>query len=205
MERKPKKRSRYNADRLLYEAFYVALRNSMIVSILPIGLFLFLCAIEDYDMNRGFMAGVLSVIQVVFIISFFINFFYYVFFIRLRKIYSYVLVLAISCGLTFAIFFSDYRDILGNPHQALIVSVWFVLLGVIIIVNRTGDWPGDKETKYEKDTWLYRHALAANPQDDEEDTEDPEDRYNHKYVDTDIYASDPYADEEDADDKPRHS
>lgn len=193
--RKPKavKKPRYTSDTLIYESFYVALRNSLVVALAPVIVFLFLAAVEDYPMNLPFLRSIATVTEMAFIVSFFVNFLYYVYFIKVRKTVSCALVLFISCGLAFTIFLSDLKNMLSDEYQAVIVAIWFVLLAVIIIVNKMGRWPND-DSRYDQESWLYRHELAEG-REDEDDEIDPEDKYTHSYILEE--PEDEYDDEED--------
>jgi hypothetical protein len=170
---------RYNTDLLIYEAFYVSLRNSLIVALAPLAVFGFLIAIENYPKPEKFWSTVTTMMEIVFMFGFFINFLYYVYFIRLRKLYAFLLMVVLSCGIVAAIFFTDLEDVLSDAHQAVIVTSWFALLAVIFVVNKIGHFP-DKESRYDHESWLYRHELAETH--DEEEEADHEDGYLHTYI-----------------------
>jgi hypothetical protein len=178
MFKKPARR-RYNTDLLIYEAFYVSLRNSLIVALAPLLVFGFLIAVEDYQKPERFISSVTTIMEIIFGLSFFINFLYYVYFIRLRKLYACLLTLLLSCAIVGAIFFTDLENAMSDAHQAIYVTSWFVLLAVIIIVNKIGHFP-DKGGRYDHESWLYRHELA-NAKEDEEES-DHEAGYLHTYV-----------------------
>lgn len=185
---------RYTVDNLVYESFYVALRNSLIIAVAPVLLFLFLAAVEKYPMNDDFLQTIFMLTQTTFIISFFVNFLYYVYFIKLRKVYAVSITVLISCWLAFTIFCSDYADTLSNVHQALILICWFLLLALIILFNKVTAGR-DHETRYDHESWLYRHELASSRSEEEEEL-DPEDLYTHRYVED----PDDRDDDEDEDD-----
>lgn len=186
---------RYNTDLLVYEAFYVALRNALIVALAPLGVFLFLAAVEEFRMTEGFLSTLVTMTEIAFAIAFFINFLYYVYFIKLRRLYACLLSVGISVGLAVAIFFSELQNILSNTQQAVIMVTWLFLLAIIMIVNKIGHGP-DKETQYEHESWLYRHALAEAPPEEEE-RGDPEDRYMHRYVERPEHTADEHTTDED--------
>ena len=190
-------RRRYTADNLVYEAFYVALRNSLIVAFTPVAVFIFMAAVLNYSMPESLMDSIVGLVEIIFVLSFFINFLYYVFFIRIRRIYSAIFTVLASCGLAFLIFFSQYKDIVTTEHEAIIFGCWFLLLATILIVNKFGFWSEVGDDRYDQESWLYKHELAKGQNIDDEPELDPEARYRHKYIDTDVYASDAYADEED--------
>lgn len=172
---------RYNTDLLVYEAFYVSLRNALIVGLVPFLVFLFLSAVEEFRMTEGFLSTIITMTEIAFVISFFINFLYYVYFIKVRRSYACSLSVLISVSIAFIIFFSDLKNVLNNTQQSVIVICWFLLLGIIMIVNKNGNWP-NKESQYENESWLYRHELAAAHAEKEQAVIDPEDQYMHKYV-----------------------
>lgn len=174
-------RRRYNTDLLVYEAFYVSLRNALIIALVPLGVFLFLSAVEEYPMTENFLSTLITMTEIAFAIGFFINFLYYVYFIKIRRLYACLLSVAISVGISAAIFFSELEKVLNNTQQTVILVCWFLLLAIIVIVNKIGRWPNN-ESQYEADSWLYRHALADAPREKEEKEQDPEDRYMHRYV-----------------------
>lgn len=186
----PAKR-RYNTDLLVYEAFYVSLRNALIVALAPLGVLLFLSAVEEFRMTEKFFSTLVTMTEIVFVIGFFINFLYYVYFIRIRRLYAFLLSIAISCGIAVLIFFSDLEKVLSDSEQAILLAAWFLLLAVIITVNKIGHWP-DKDSRYENESWLYRHELAETRT--EEKDHDPEDGYMHRYVERPTGESDPEPD-----------
>lgn len=196
MLKKDPARRRYTSELLIYEAFYVSLRNALFVGLGPLFVFLFLAAVEDFRMTDGFLSTIITITEITFVIAFFINFLYYVYFIKLRKVISFLLTLVASIAITGAIFFSDLKDTLPDTHQAIILTSWFLLLAVIMIVNKIGNWP-NKESGYETESWLYRHALADAPPE-KEDKSEPEDRYMHRYVERPT-PNDPAHDDEDKD------
>jgi len=172
-------RRRYNTDLLVYEAFYVSLRNALIVALAPFFVFIFLSAVEEFRMTENFFSTIVTMTEIAFVIGFFINFLYYVYFIKIRRLYACLMTVAISVGIAFAIFFSDFEKALNNMQQSIILICWFLLLAVIIIVNKIGNWP-NKDSQYETESWLYRHALVDAP--NEEKDHDPEEGYLHRYV-----------------------
>lgn len=179
--KKPSHR-RYTHDTLLYESFYVSIVNSLIVALAPLGIFILTAAIEEFPMNKVFWLSTFTVTQMVFIISFFVNFLYYAYFVRARKMFNYLLALVTTCSLAFMVFFSEYGLLFSNEHNITIVASWFVLLAMILIGHRTG-WLGIGEQKYENETWLYKHQVAEDGGDDAGDIPDPVEQYTHKYID----------------------
>jgi hypothetical protein len=175
---------RYSSDMLIYEAFYVSLRNALVVALVPLAVFALLIAIEDYPRPEKFISTTATMMEIAFAISFFVNFLYYVYFIRLRRFYACLVTVILSCVIVFAIFFSELKNTLTDTHQTIIVASWFVLLGVIIIVNKIGHFP-DRESRYDHESWLYRHELADG-KEEEIDTSDPEDKYMHRYIEDPI-------------------
>ncbi len=191
----PQKR-RYTSDTLVYESFYIALRNALVVALAPIGVFMFLAAVEDYPLNMPFLHTIWTMTEMAFIIGFFVNFLYYVYFIKISKIWSCLIILLVSCGLAFSILSDDLQNVMGNESQAIVVVGWFLLLAVIMLVNKFGMGP-KSESQYETESWLYRHELASSTE--EEEYEDPEDKYTHRYVDPVL---EDYDDEDDEEDNP---
>jgi hypothetical protein len=191
---RPPKR-RYTSDTLVYESFYIALRNALVVAFAPIMVFLFLAAVEDYPLNMPFLHTLWTMTEMAFIIGFFVNFLYYVYFIKISRIWSCIAILVISCGLAFIMFSDDLKNVMSDEFQAIVVVGWFLLLAVIMVVEKFGMGPKN-ENRYETESWLYRHELAASG--DEEEDEDPEDKYTHRYIDP---VPEDY-DDEDEEDKP---
>lgn len=197
--KKPAQR-RYTSDNLIYEAFYVALRNSLIVAVVPMAIFILLSAIENYSMTGIVLESVTTLVEVIFILSFFINFLYYVYFIRFKRIYALTLTLVVSCALAFMIFFSNYQTLIRHEHEALVFGCWFLLVAIILVVNKAGfKTEFEEDSRYDEESWLYKHELADGKHDEIELEIDPEEKYSHKYIDTDIYASDAYDDDEESD------
>jgi len=172
-------RRRYNTDLLVYEAFYVSLRNALIVALAPLGVFLFLSAVEEFRMTENFLSTIVTMTEIIFVLGFFINFLYYVYLIKIRRVYACLISVAVSLGIAVAIFFSEMEEVLSNTQQSVILISWFLLLAVIMIVNKIGSWP-NKESQYENESWLYRHELAEAKH--EERDHDPEEGYLHRYV-----------------------
>lgn len=170
---------RYSTDLLVYEAFYVALRNALVVALVPFGVFLFLSAVEEFRMTENFLSTIITMTEIAFVIAFFINFLYYVYFIRVKRIYAFMLSIAISLCIAFLIFFSELENALSNIQQATILISWFLLMAIIMIANKMGSWPNN-ESRYENESWLYRHELAEAKHDEKD--HDPEEGYLHRYV-----------------------
>ena len=159
-----KPRRRYTHDTLLYESFYLSIVNSLIVALAPLGIFIFCAAVEDYPMNKAFWLSTFSMTQMVFIVSFFVNFLYYIYFIRARKLFNYALAVVVSCSVAFVFILGTYSSVMGDEHNFTIIISWFVLLGMILLGHKTG-WLGNKDAKYERESWLYRYEMLESDED----------------------------------------
>jgi magnesium-transporting ATPase (P-type) len=178
-----KKPRRYTHDTLLYESFYVSIINSLFVALAPLGIFIFLAAVEDYPMNKGFWLSTLSMAQMIFAVSFFVNFFYYVYFIRARKLFNYLLAVIVSCSIIFALYYGDYQDLLNDEYNGVVLLSWFSLLVMILIGHKTG-WLGNKDAKYERESWMYRHDMLDGEEDGYEKADLAKDYIrDHVYID----------------------
>jgi hypothetical protein len=175
------RKRRYTRDHLIYESFYVSIVNALVVSLAPLGIFVMLAAIENYAMNKAFWLSTFSMTQFIFIIAFFINFFYYAFFIRARKFFTYSLAIVLSALLGMMTFLSDIGAAITDIHQAAIIVSWFTLLVMMLVANRIG-LRDHQVGKYDHQSWLLKHELAENGEAVDDDDHDLAGDYVHRYI-----------------------
>ncbi len=175
---------RYTHDNLIYESFYKAIFNSLFVALAPALVFLIGVIVDDTPLTFIGLAPFLGLTHLVFMVSFFVNFFYYVYFVRRRqRLLSYFAAVAVTAGGGFVLFSDTFNGMFSNTGNAVIMMTWFLILVMLMIAHRIGAFDKGRETRYEEESWLYRHTLAR--AGGVEETEiSIEDVYTpHRYID----------------------
>jgi hypothetical protein len=177
---------RYTHDNLVYESFYTAIFNSLFVALAPALVFL-ICAIADnIPVTFDGLSSFLGLTHLVFMVSFFVNFLYYVYFVRKHhRLLSYFAAVVITAGGGFFLFSDEYGAMFSETANAVIVMTWFLILVMLMIAHRIGAFSdGDRDARYEEESWLYKHTLArAGGTADDAGEVSIEDVYTpHKYI-----------------------
>ena len=176
---------RYTNDNLIYESFYAAIFNSLFVALAPTLVFLIGAMMDDRPFHPAGLMPFLGLTHLVFMASFFVNFFYYIYFVRRRhRLLSYFAAVAITAGGGFLLFSDQFGRMFSNTGNAVIMMTWFLILIMLMIAHRIGTFSRDKaDTRYEEESWLYKHTLARAGGVEETEVSIADVYTPHKYID----------------------